>query len=224
MILSGHPGHDILEGLKVPDYLAVWGMSSIMTESDKPEKQGLLPKFFDRKPAFKKKAEEYLAKMPRKQKEEDFKKFEKFVKGEVTWAEIKGYPKSMLKELARAAYWKYQTGDYRVAESLFKGLSIIDHANWYYRAALGAIYQKQKLYDQGIEEYTMALTLNEKEISSLTNRGECYLHLQNYPEALRDFETALKLDPEGKNSWGRRAKVLLKKIIDEGHGESLEEE
>ena len=36
----------------------------------------------------------------------------------------------------------YLTGDFAAAESLFKGLSVIDHTNWYYRAALGTIYQK----------------------------------------------------------------------------------
>lgn len=191
------------------------------TTEDKKNKKGILPKIFDKNPELKEKALDYLARVPREKKEEDFKKFEKFVKGEITWAEIKGYPKSMLKELARMAYLKYQTGDFRLAESLFKGLSIIDHVNWYYRAALGAVYQKQKLYEQAIEEYSMALSLNDKEIASLTNRGECYLHLENYSQALNDFEKAIQIDADEKNSWGKRARVLQKKIIDEGHGNPL---
>ena len=129
---------------------------------------------------------------------------------------IKGYPKAFLKDLARIAYTKYKAGQYPVAESLFKGLSIIDHTNWYYRAALGTIYQKQKLFEQAIEEYTMALTLNEKEITSMANRGECHLKLGHYQEAALDFEGAIALDPEEKNSWGNRARILLKKMTEEG--------
>ncbi|MDO8518885.1 MAG: hypothetical protein Q7T11_01825 [Deltaproteobacteria bacterium] len=176
-----------------------------------------LPKIFDSNPDLKKRIESYLATVPREKKEEDLKKFEKFVSGEMTWAEIKGYPKAFLKDLARIAYMKYKTGDYTAAESLFKGLSVIDHSNWYYRAALGTIYQKQKLYEQAIEEYTMALTLNEKEITSLTNRGECFFFLKNYPAAIQDFTGAIALDPEDKNAWGKRARMMLKKVTDEGN-------
>lgn len=186
---------------------------------DKKQKGGFLPKIFDSDPALKKKVESYLASVPREKKEEDLKKFEKFVSGEMTWAEIKGYPKAFLKDLARIAYLKYRSGQYPVAESLFKGLSIIDHTNWYYRAALGTIYQKQKLFEQAIEEYTMALTLNEQEITSLANRGECHLLLGNVEAAEKDFEGAITLDPGDKNSWGKRARVLLKKMKEEGnHG------
>ncbi len=219
MRLSWENRNDILKlaGALAPCFLMTTG-------DNKKSRKGILPKIFDKNPELKEKALDYLARVPREKKEEDFKKFEKFVKGEITWAEIKGYPKSMLKELARMAYLKYQTGDFRLAESLFKGLSIIDHVNWYYRSALGAVYQKQKLYEQAIEEYTMALSLNDKEIASLTNRGECYLHLENYQSALNDLTAAIALDHEGKNSWGKRARVLQKKIIDEGHGNPLMEE
>lgn len=193
-----------------------------MPESDTKAPPPKIPRIFDRNPELKKRVEAYLAKIPREKKEEDMRKFEKFVDGSMTWAEIKGYPKTLLKELARVAYLKFKIGDTKLAESLFKGLSIIDHTNWYYRAVLGAVYQKQKLYGQAIEEYNVALSLNEKEITSLTNRGECHLHLKNYPQACQDFEAVIKLDPEEKNSWGKRARVLLKKLKDEGHGESLE--
>ena len=189
-----------------------------------PTKKGpRIPRVFDRKPELKKKVEDYLDNIPPEKKKEDMEKFEKFVSGEMTWAEIKGYPKSLLKGLARAAYNKFKTGDYQKAESLFKGLSIIDHTNWYYRAALGAIYQKQKLYDQAIEEFNIALSLNENEISALTNRGECFLSMENYAQALQDFEAVLALDKDQKNSWSKRAGVLKNRILEAGHGESLEE-
>ena len=217
-LLSLEKGNDILN---LPVFMRARGF---MPGSDTKAPPPKIPRIFDRNPELKKRVEEYLAKIPRAKKEEDMRKFEKFVAGEMTWAEIKGYPKMLLKELARMAYLKFKIGDYNLAESLFKGLSIIDHANWYYRAVLGAVYQKQKLYEQAIEEYTMALSLNEKEVTSLTNRGECHLHLKNTIQARKDFEAAVMLDPEEKNSWGKRARVLLKKLIDEGHGEGLGDE
>lgn len=217
MMLSLENRNDILE------LASETGPCYSMTPEKKKSKRPRIPKIFDRNPELKKKVEAYLDKIPKKKKEEDLKKFEKFVAGEMTWAEIKGYPKALLKLLAQTAYMKFKSGDYKLAESLFKGLSVIDHTNWYYRTALGAIYQKQKLYDQAIEEFNIALSLNDKEISSFTNRGECYLNLENYAEALKDFEAAVSLDEEGKNAWGNRARVLKRKLIDEGYGEELGE-
>lgn len=171
-----------------------------------------LPKIFDADPALKAKIEAYLRTIPDEQKQADLEKVEKFVSGELTWAEIKGYPKSLLKGLAEVAYSRYRAGDFKTAESLFKGLSIIDHSNWYYRSALGAIYQKQKIYEQALEEYTVALSLNENEISTLTNRAECYLKLGDLRPALKDLKRVIALDPKGVNAWVKRAKVLLKHL------------
>lgn len=180
---------------------------------------GLLPKIFDQDPELKKRLESYLAALSPERKKADMEKFEKFVAGEMTWAEIKGYPRELLKEIARIAYVKFQTGDLVTAESLFKGLSIIDHTNWYYRAALGAIFQKQKLFEQAVDEYSMALSLQDNEITSLTNRGECYMHLSNFKEALIDFETAIQMASPEKNQWSKRAKVLRDKLTTEGHAD-----
>lgn len=183
---------------------------------DQKDDRGVLPKIFDRDPVLKKRIEDYLTKIPRGKKEEDLRKLEKFVSGEMTWAEIKGYPRALLKELAQIAYLKYKSQDYKTAETLFKGLSIIDHTNWYYRSALGAIYQKQGLFEQAIEEYTIALSLNEKDLSTLANRGECHLKLENFQDALGDFNAILVLDPGQKSLWAKRAGVLKKRLEAQG--------
>lgn len=189
------------------------------TDPNVSEKENpVLPAAISNNPSLKQKAESFLSEVSPEQKKKDYEKFQMFVRGEITWAEIKGFPKYMLKELSTIAYTHYKTGDYRLAESLFKGLAIIDHVNWYYRSALGAIYQKQKLYEQAIEEYDMALTLNTQELSSLTNRGECQMRLNNFSAALADFDAALALDPQAVNSWTKRAQRLKQRLNMEGRG------
>lgn len=187
-----------------------------MLMSEKKWEKGVLPRIFDRDPALKKRVEDYLAKIPIEKKEEDLRKLEKFVSGEMTWAEIKGYSRPMLKELAEIAYLKFKMKEYPTAETLFKGLSIIDHTNWYYRAALGAIYQKQGLYEQAVEEYTIALSLNDTELSVYGNRGECHMRLENHEEAFTDFSAILARDPEEKSVWARRARIFVKSLEAKG--------
>lgn len=191
-----------------------------MTDDTKPKTGRALPKIFDDHPDLRNRLEAYLNSIPEEQKRLELEKFEKFVAGELTWSEVKGIPRATLKILAEIAYQEFVKGYYPKAETLFKGLSIIDHSNWYYRAALGAIYQKQKLYAEAIEEYSMALTINESEITCLTNRGECYLLLNQYTKANEDFTTAISLDKDNKNNWAKRARAYQKRLIDEGliHG------
>lgn len=160
-----------------------------------------------------KRIEVYLDKIPEQEKDEIFSRFLDFVDGKITWAQLRGIPRSTLKHLAQLGYYNLMGGEYGQAESIFKGLSIIDHNNWYYRAALGTLYQKQKQYRTAIEEYSVALQLDENEMSCLTNRGECYLHLGSYDEAKEDLLKAIGLDQKGDNKWGKRAKVLLSLLI-----------
>lgn len=195
-----------LKGRNISDILGL-----VMTK-EKPL-PGRLPALFDRDPALKAELTAYLDTLSPEKKEEDFQKFIKFIRGEMTWAEIKGYPQEALKLISKYAFAQFKRGEFQEAETLFKGLSIMDHNHWYYRAALGAIYQKQNRYEDALEEYDAALELKEDEMSSLTNRGECRLHLGDREEAFKDFDSAIKLDPDGKNPWAKRARILRSQAL-----------
>lgn len=179
-----------------------------------------LPAFYDKHPEVKAKLVEYLKTIPPEEKQKHAEDFKKYLNGEMTWGEIRKITKRMQREIARVAYLKFQMKDYAGADSLFKGLAILDHTNWYYRAALGAIYQKQKMYEDAVLEYTAALSLKEIEISSLVNRGECYMWLGRIEEARADCHAALQIPNLEKNPWHVRAKILLKRIelLEKGEG------
>lgn len=182
-----------------------------MTEVEQ-ETSSPLPAYFDKYPDVKAKLIAFLKTIPRAEKQKQIEDFKKYLNGELTWGEVRKITKRMQREIARVAYLKFQMKDYAGADSLFKGLAITDHTNWYYRAALGAIYQKQKMYEDAVAEYSAALTLKEDEISSLANRGECLMWLGRLEEARADCNAAVQLPNLEKNSWQVRAKILLKRI------------
>ena len=172
-----------------------------------------LPRCFDENPELKNKLLDFLSTQPATDKRKSVEAVEKFVTGEMTWAEIKHIPTSMLKELARVAYLKFKTGDYRKAEILFKGLAVLDHLNWYFRAALGAVFQKQGFFEQAIDEYTMALELKPGEVTSLVNRGQCHLKSGDTDAALADFNTVIQQGLLADNPWLKRACTLSQAIL-----------
>jgi tetratricopeptide (TPR) repeat protein len=171
-----------------------------------------LPAYFDKNPELKQRTLEVLQQVSPEEKEKNYKLFKKYVEGEMSWAEIKQMPRRMLKEIARYGYQKFQLRQFDKAEIIFKGLAILDHLNWYYRAALGAILQKQGLYESAIHEYTMALKLKENEVTALANRGECQLRLGHNDAALKDFEQVLKLGLPENNNWVKRCRLISQKI------------
>jgi len=55
-------------------------------------------------------------------------------------------------------------------------------------------YAIEKNYNQAITCYTHLLTLNDRDLGSLDNRGVCYLQLGQYEKSIQDFEKTIELD------------------------------
>jgi type III secretion system low calcium response chaperone LcrH/SycD len=175
-----------------------------------------LPKMFDKNPELKKKLQDFLANVTEEEKQRSVKMIDRFMRGEITWAEVKNVPQNLLKFLATVAYQSFKSGDLKKAEILFKGLAIMDHKNWYYRAGLGAVYQKQGLYEEAAEEFGFALKLNPEEVTSLVNRGQCHLRLGDREAALEDFERVKTLKIDRNNPWLKRAEMLIQAVAKTG--------
>lgn len=55
-------------------------------------------------------------------------------------------------------------------------------------------YAIETNYNQAITCYTHLLTLNDRDLGSLDNRGVCYLQLGQYEKSIQDFEKTIELD------------------------------
>lgn len=102
----------------------------------------------------------------------------------------------------------YQQGKMTEARDVFEGLILLDATNPYAHGILGCICEQQNQYEQAIEAFSKALKIFPSDINSLTNRGECYLHLGRFEESARDLKAAIQLDPDEKNPAANRARFL----------------
>ena len=158
---------------------------------------------------------ELLEKIDPKDSEKALHDLEEFIQGESTWAEVQGIPQQMLLDIAERGYLKFKSGRLKEAEILFKGLSALDHKTAYYHTALGAIYQKQENYLDALAEYTAAIEIDPEDVTAYVNRGEIYYLLGSDDLPMQDFESAIQLDPQGKDPWANRARFLKKQVLDE---------
>ncbi len=132
-----------------------------------------------------------------------------FLEDRVCLADLKGIPREQLYQLSDAGFVKFKHGRMDEAEKIFQGLIVLDHRNGYFHAMMGAVHQKRGRPIEAIMEYTQALRLNKKDISSFVNRGEIYLRHRNYRKAAEDFRNAILLDMSGINLWANRARSLV---------------
>lgn len=95
---------------------------------------------------------------------------------------------------ASQGYAFYQQGKYLEAETIFKGLVTLNSQVAYYHTALGSIYEAQDKYDEALEEFNLALVVDEKDICALVNRGEIRLRKGQVLEAAQDFQAAITYD------------------------------
>lgn len=164
------------------------------------------------RPPLMRELEEALRKIPPEKLAEAKRRVDQILKEKNVWAELFALPPEKLREVAQVGYEQFKSGGYAGAEKIFKGLTVIDPENDYYRQMLGAAYQRQEKYPEAVLEYSIAADLNPRDVVSLTNRGESYMKLGIHPLALEDFDKAIALDNTGTDRWANRARMLKEQI------------
>lgn len=147
---------------------------------------------------------------------------------EKTSSEKPGRAKQLAAAL-RIAHTYFSQGMLDPAEKILRGVMLVDPKNAYAYAMLGAIEQQREKYEESIRHYSAALLLFPDDFNALTNRGEVYLLCGRMKEAAADFQKVSSLDPEGRNPYANRARLLARmaqtglKILSEVGADQLEE-
>jgi type III secretion system low calcium response chaperone LcrH/SycD len=133
---------------------------------------------------------------------------EKFILGEITWAQLQGMTMDEAYNIAEYAYGLYQEGKYHDARTVFEGLVICNPYDAYFHNMLGAVYQQLDMKEEAAEEYTIAIELDGDNLHAHVNRGELLLQNGEFDKALDDLKKAIELDPDGRDAAGVRARAL----------------
>lgn len=133
---------------------------------------------------------------------------EKFIMGEITWAELEGMSMEEAYAIADLGYTLFEQGRYDDAQTVYEGLVIGNPYDSYFHTMLGAIYAKKNMHEEAAEEYSIAVELDPKNISAHVNRGELLLQHGEFEYAMDDLKAAIELDPKAENPSGIRARAL----------------
>lgn len=97
-------------------------------------------------------------------------------------------------------------GDLERAQTALNQLAAFDPESAVVANLQGAIFHRQKQYDEAVEFYTKSINTRPQYQSALKNRAFAYIQQEDYPRARADIETLLQLtepDPQLRAMYGR---------------------
>ncbi len=132
--------------------------------------------------------------------------------GRVTLQQIVGLSAEELYAIAEQGYFLFLQGKVAEARTLFEGLVAMDPKNAYYYRALGAIYWRVKESQKAIKQFTYAIRVSPKEVSSYVNRAEVYVAQRDFPAARKDLQDAVKKAGINDKALLNKARAMLRMI------------
>jgi tetratricopeptide (TPR) repeat protein len=144
----------------------------------------------------------------------DAERLQKIASGELKSSEILDINADQMAAVLAVGHILYENGKLAEAQKIFDGLLVLDGKNPLLHAMLGSIYQQQQRFQFAYRHYTRAIDAFPQDIASLLNRGEILLRFGKFNEAAADFKAAVDLDPEQKNPFANRARLLSRLALE----------
>lgn len=132
--------------------------------------------------------------------------------GRTSLKAIVGMGDDELYAIANQGYHLFVQGKNEPARVLFEGLVAMDPRNAYYYRALGAIYWRIKEPQLAIRQFTYAIRVSPREISSYVNRAEVYVAQKQFKLARSDLQFALSTATLKDRALSSKAKAMLRMI------------
>jgi tetratricopeptide (TPR) repeat protein len=132
--------------------------------------------------------------------------------GRTSLKEIIGLGDDELYAIANQGYYLFVQGKNEPARTLFEGLVALDPRNAYYYRALGAIYWRIKEPQLAIRQFTYAIRVSPREITSYINRAEVYVAQKQFKLARSDLQFALSTASPSDRALAKKARAMLRMI------------
>ncbi|HYV48622.1 MAG TPA: tetratricopeptide repeat protein [Myxococcaceae bacterium] len=125
-----------------------------------------------------------------------------------TLAEMVGFTFEEAKAVGEIGCDLAAVGRLDEARRVFEGMIEMNAQDAAARAALGTVYQKLGRLKDAMAMYTTALGVDPTQPIALANRGELRMR-QGDQGGMEDLRSAVRNDPTGITTGGRRARALL---------------
>lgn len=139
---------------------------------------------------------------------------ESFLNEGGTFAMLKGIAAQELEQLYSMGFGLYQSGKLEEAQTVFKGLCVLNHYDSRFFLGLGACRQALQDYDLAIQSYVYGALVDIKEPRFPFHAAECHLQTGDLIAAESGFYSAqaLALACPGQADLAARAALMLEHV------------
>src|SRR5881398_281931 len=109
---------------------------------------------------------------------------------------------------AKAHYYYSCLKDYDTAERYFEQARRLLPNNSQIPESLAYVARRRGQWDQSEGYFNEAERLDPRNVAMLTQRGQSYVSLRRFPEALRKYDQVLNITPDDVDTIGQKAAVL----------------
>lgn len=128
--------------------------------------------------------------------------------GKVTLREVFGLTDEELYAMASQGYLLFLQGKTEAARVLFECCVSCDPKNAYYYRALGCIYWRSKEPKKAIQQFTYAIRVAPREVSTYVNRAEVCVALKLWDRARSDLAQAIRLSGQNDSALVQKARAI----------------
>lgn len=129
--------------------------------------------------------------------------------GKVSLQEILGLTDAELYSIASQGYLLFLQGKIEAARIIFEGCVACDPKNAYYYRALGCIYWRSGDPGKALKQFTYAIRVAPREVSTYINRAEIYVAAQQWDRARTDLDQAERLAGRHDGALLRKTRAIL---------------
>lgn len=135
-----------------------------------------------------------------------------WAQGKVSLQQVVGLTHDELFAIASQGYYLFLQGKTEPARILFEGLIAINPRSSYYYRALGAIYWRLGDSGRATRQFTYAIRVAPREITSYVNRAEVYVAQQAFELARNDLNFVIGNAAAAEAPLLAKAQAILKMI------------
>lgn len=139
---------------------------------------------------------------------------QEWINGAVSLGAAAGWTADEIRLVSELGFALAEQGRHHEAITIFEGLLALAPATAYFEAALGALWLRENNPARALPHLNAALAADPTDIPARVNRGEVFIHLENYEGARNDLNYVLSqnIKPDNQHIPEKcltRARALL---------------
>lgn len=136
-----------------------------------------------------------------------------WLQGRITLGTASQWTPDEIRLVAELGYALAEQGRNAEAITIFEGLASLTPATAYFQAVLGALWLREKEPETALPYLDAAIAADPNDITSLINRGEIHVELNNLQAAQRDLRAVIEIAENTKQPLAEKCATRARGLL-----------